>query len=113
MTIAADYSSSRSPHPGLVALLGVASISVALPGALDVLVSMLLPKSDPLLRPDGRPVRTGMVVTFVMSLCFVLLDVRMGGEGLVFMDDDPEGGVGLSFCGVAVPFAYSNTSLAT
>lgn len=66
-----------------------------------------------MLRPDERPVRTGMVVTLVMSLGFVLLDVRMGGDGLIFMDDDPEGGVRLSFCGVAVPFACSNTSLAT
>jgi hypothetical protein len=89
------------------------SISVAVPAAMDVLVSMLLPVSDPLLRPDERPVRTGMVVTLFMSLGFVLLDVRIGGEGLVFMEDDLEGGVEPSFCGVAVPFAYSNTSLAT
>jgi hypothetical protein len=92
---------------------GVASISVALPGALGLLVSMLLQDSDPLLRPDERPVRTGMVVTLVMSLGFVLLDVRMGGDGLVFMDDDPEGAVRPSFCRVAVPFACSNTSLVT
>jgi hypothetical protein len=92
---------------------GVASISVALPGALGLLVSVLLQDSDPLLRPDERPVRTGMVVTLVMSLGFVLLDVRMGGDGLVFMGDDPEGSVRLLFCGVVVPFACSNTFLAT
>jgi hypothetical protein len=76
-------------------------------------VSMLLPESDPLLRPDERPVRIGMVIILVMSLGFVLLDVRMGGKGLVFTEDDLEGVVELLFCGVAVPFAYSNTSLAT
>lgn len=74
---------------------------------------MLLPESDPLLRPHDRPVRTGMFITLLMSVTFVLLDVRMGGEGLAFMDDDPKGGVGLSFCGVVVPFAYSNISLVT
>jgi len=74
---------------------------------------MLLLESDSLLRLDEWLVCIGMVVTMVMSLGFVLLDVRIGGEGLVFMEDDLEGGVEMSFCGVAVPFAYSNTSLAT
>jgi hypothetical protein len=48
-----------------------------------------------------------------MSVIFVLLDVRMGGEGLFFMDDEIIGGVGLSFCGLAVPFVVFITSLAT
>lgn len=91
---------------------GVASISIALSDALGALVSMLLPRS-PLLRPDGRRVGTGMFITFVISLGFVLLDVRIGGEGLVFMDDEMVGGVGLSFGGVIVPFACPITSLAT
>jgi hypothetical protein len=75
-------------------------------------VSILLPRSL-LLRPDDRRVGTGIFITFVISLGFVLLDVRMGGEGLVFMDDEMAGGVGLSFGGVIVPFACSITSLAT
>jgi hypothetical protein len=91
---------------------GVASISIALSDALGALVSMLLPRS-PLLQPDGRRVGTGMFITFVISLGFVLLDVRMGGEGLVFIDDEMVGGFGLSFGGVVVPFTCSITPLAT
>lgn len=91
---------------------GVPSMSFVLPDALGVLVSMSLLRS-PLLRPDERPVRIGMFITLVISLGFVLLDVRMGGEGLVFIDDEIVGGVGLSFRGVMVPFACSITSLAT
>ena len=92
---------------------GTMSISVALLDTLGAFASvlLLLLLASPL-RPDWRLVYVDMFFILLLSLGFVLLDARTGGEGLVFLYNEFSS-VELSFCGAMAPFACSITLMAT